>query len=178
MIPALAILLAVPALRAPEPAGTSPEPETIVAVDPTRFTAVNVTDRAQLVTLGSTNGGASARTVLPPHGVLRFRYPRGTVDGLWIDFASSTGGGVAHTGPVELAELARANLAFVDEHVVFAQHDASAHWVEPLASGARFPSSWQRPSVQYGTHVPVPKPIDPKKGEKPPKVGDAPLDVF
>ena len=178
IIPALALLLAATDIRTPDPVGPMPTPEIVSAVGPTRFTAVNVTNNAQLVLLGTQDGGALAHAVLPPHGVLRYRYPRGTAEELWIDFVSPTENGVAHTGPIALAELIGTDLAFVDDQNVFAQHGQSVRWVQPRAEPRFAPMFWRTPIQQLSTHVPVPKPIKPNKGEKPPKVGDAPLEVF
>ena len=113
-------------------------------------------------------GGALAHAVLPPHGVLRYRYPRGTAEGLWVDFVSQTENGVAHTGPVALGYAGRSGSSpsSMNDNV-FTQHGESVHWVQPRAE------PWARSGglgavriLQLSTHVPVPKPITPSKTER------------
>lgn len=181
IVPALALLLAASTVQssdANDPSGPTPAPEVIATVGPTRFTAVNFSGQTQLLVLGASNGGPTTHAVLPPYGVLRYRYPLGTVEGLWIDFASWTSDGVTHSGPIQLAELVGSDLAFVDENLVFAQHESTVQAVAPLGLVGYAPAFWRLPDALNSTHVPVPKPIDPKQGEKPPKVGDDPLEVF
>lgn len=174
--------------------------ELVVVVTDTRLHAVNPTDRAQMILLGSERDGPLAAAVLPPFGELDRSFPAGSLDGLLIEFASHHRQGIRRTGALPLWAMTAPDVKAVVFHTQGGEGHAwlsrarGLEWLPPggamlPATGSMSPggenptgqggSSWATgptgPPPQPPLHVPGPTPAGRRKGNVPPKVLRKPL---
>ena len=129
-------------------------------VTETGFKALNPAAHPVLLVFGHRDGGVHASVLLAPGDQLESRFPRGTLDDLWIEVVSFEVSGRTSTGALELNALRSqgAQVLWVERQAAWILDDAGRY---PLKSSS--------------AHVPGAVPRGNKHSEKAPRIKRDPL---
>ena len=159
--------------------------EVVMEVSETHFQADNLGLRDYVMVLGTAEHGPLSHTLLHAGTSVDFTFPKGLLDGVFVEFLAPHAAGWLATGAMPLGELAQERPTSV---WLQRSNEFLNAWIERVSGfdlwssmGALAPPSPNRPRSEAkrpthdALHVPVVDPTDDPDGDKPPVLEEKPL---